>query len=315
MGSFSNKSNKDMTETEKSMTAIKELEEFAKGEDNEDPEVDEAEQEAIDEEKKEAQKSMTSIDELEQFAKSQSMPSGTATIGQGEEQGGKLDGVGKTSGTNDAGGGEAINAPKCKEEKLSEDDKDVDEQVKPVKKSEIDELIDFTKSERNTFDTSPNGQRQSVAHEHAAKVAQLRKGEEDVTVGLGVAPPSPEPEQLEKGIQWNQGEDSLVQYSNQSDLDATRLLKSDRFYSNGSPILGRNPVLAATVQCPSCKNEMNKSLTACPTCNHGAVTHQVIPSVERATQLSKSEGRGPLRPKIQRDVYCPNGISLKEDDE
>lgn len=255
------------------------------------------------------EKSMTAINELEDFAK------GGPFSGP---KGGKWADSKHTIPWKDGCGGKGK-----KDGKRTLLDEDLEDAMitklinSSVKKSIPTDIDELSKAEAPSYDTSPNGQRQAVAKEHAARVHQLRKGESDISVGLGIAPPKQEPKQLQKGITWNQGEDSMVQYSNQSDLDASRLVKSDNFYNNGSPIMGRNPVLAANVQCPACKNTMNKSLTACPSCNHGAVVHQVIPCGKAEdSHLVKSDGRGPLRPVVKHDVFCPDGVDLgSKDDE
>lgn len=251
---------------------------------------------------------MTGIEELEEFVKGGSggLPTGKPTMGgSGEEQGGNLAGVGKTSGSGDSSSGEPVGAPAPKKEKLSKDDQEDENQMKPHKKP-----IETRKS------LTPTGQREQVAHEHAVKVAELRKGEEDIQAGVGVAPPQPEKPQLEKGRVWDQGADACVQYSSQADLDATRLLKSDDFYITGSPSMSLKPMLSEYKTCVACKSSMSKSLSACPSCGHGSVQHRILPGtyIGDDVKLSKSIQNGPvLRPSIERDVALPNG--LKSDSE
>jgi hypothetical protein len=284
---------------EKSMTSINELEEFSKG----GPKSGKINS------KKTTEKSMTSIEELEEFSKSGGLPTGEPTLGgSGAEQGGKLAGVGKTSGSGDSSSGEPINAPKAKTEKLSEDDDDVEKQLKNGKKP-------LEATTRKSFVT-PQGQREQVAHAQAAKVSSLRKGEDDIQVGVGVAPqPVEQAPDLQKGRHWNQGEDARVFYSNQSDIEASNLVKSDDFYIQGSPSLGRNPLLSQFVQCSACETSMNKSLSACPSCGHGAIQHKIRPGVAISeTQLAKSDNRPSLRPVIEKDIVLPMGLELKDEE-
>lgn len=243
---------------------------------------------------------MTPIDELKEFSKAQSMPTGKPSMGTGTEQGGPLAGKGKTSGTNSSSSGEPINAPKSKKQKLSEDDADEEKQMKPGKKP-----IETIKKS----DTTPQGQRASVAQEHAAKVSQLKKGEEDVEVGVGVAPAKEEPEAVEKSSEWNQGDDSRVTYSDRADKEASALVKSEEFYTNGSPTLGRNPMLTQHTNCPECKETVNKSLSACPTCGYGSIKHKVTQGVAIGeVALEKSERKAPLlQPRVEKDLALPNG--------
>lgn len=242
--------------------------------------------------KKSMEATMNEIDELEEFAKG-AMPSGAPSMGSGPEQGGNLAGVGKTSGSGDSSPGEAINAPKVKDEKLSEDDEKDEKQLKPGKKP-----IETAKS------VSPMGQRETVAHESAALASKLRKGQEDVDLPVGVAPPpEPEPEQMSKGEEWNQGDDAMVHYSNRSDMEASELLKSDSFYANCSPSVGRNPLLGQTIKCQLCSATMSKSLSACPTCGAGTVRHRIAPSVHVGNaEMTKSSKQPPLRPRVEQDV-------------
>lgn len=173
-----------------------------------------------------------------------------------------------------------------------------------------------TKKSLNSADTSPQGQRDSVAREHAIAVSRLQKGEDDVSVGYGIAPTPQEPEELEKGTTWNQGEDSRVEYSSQADLEATRLIKGDDFYCHGEPTLLRSIPITHQVPCPACKSSMSKALTACPSCGHGSIQHRIIPGVAISeTPLEKSESTNapPLRPAIKRDIDCSGGVDFSDD--
>jgi len=242
-----------------------------------------------------AKKSLEDTD----MQKSESLPTGQPTMGgAGAEQGGKVDGVGKVSGSINSSAGEPVGAPKVETKKLSDDDEDVDQQMKPGTKP-----IEAMKS------TTPQGQRDSVAREHAVAVSRLAKGEDDIEVGVGVKPTVRAPKQLEKSVEWNQGADSRVTYSNRADMEATAFLKADDFYTNGSPSVGKQPLLSQQIQCPSCEGLMSKSLSACPTCGQGAVQHRVMPGVViGGAELSKSERKARLlQPKYEKDLVLPDG--------
>lgn len=242
----------------------------------------------------------------------QGMPTGNPKqgMGQGEEQGGKLDGVGKTGGSGDSDPGSPIGAPAPKKQKLSEDDAEDENQMKEHKKP-----IEQTAKSM----AIPMNQRDMVAHENAVVVSKLRKGEDDVEAGTGIpAPAQAQSENLEKGRTWNQGADSRVFYSEQSDLECERLMKSDgEFYPMGSPKVTRDSLLIHQyVQCLQCKGLMAKSLAVCPHCGAGALSHRVTPITPPLTdapeEIRKSRP-GLLRPaKREADVFLPNGVTDDE---
>jgi len=241
--------------------------------------------------------------ELERkLGKSQSMPEGRPkqNLGQGPEQGGELAGVGKTSGDNTGKPGPGqdakgqVTGTSTAKAKLSEDDEEDEAQMKEHKKP-----IETAKS------VTPARQRDTTAKEHAQKVAELRKGEDDVMPRFGPGLPEPEQEPLEKATEGVQG---MVHYSNQADLEVERLLKSDAFYSGGAPsvIPFSRPIGSGNV-CPQCKTLLSKSLTACPKCGFGTVVHRVVPGGEAqgdhdGEPIVKSRA-GMLRPgKPEKDI-------------
>lgn len=288
-------------------SGIDALDDFAKSEDPETESGEDVEPEPV--EKSEVE-NMTGIEELAQFGqdedmdmeKAQSMPEGNPKqkLGQGPEQGGKLAGVGKTSGDNNGKPGPGqdakgqVTGTSTAKAKLSEDDEEDEAQMKEHKKP-----IETAKS------VTPARQRDTTAKEHAQKVAELRKGEEDVVPRFGPGLPEPEQEPLEKATEGVQG---MVHNSNQSDLEVERLLKSDEFYTGGSPsvIPFSRPIGSGNV-CPQCKTLLSKSLTACPECGFGTVVHRVVPGGEAqgdhdGEPIVKSRA-GMLRPrKPEKDI-------------
>lgn len=233
--------------------------------------------------------------------KAQTMPEGNPKqkLGQGTEQGGKLAGVGETKGSSDSAPGPGQNkdgqvtGSSTAKDKLSDDDEEDESQMKPHKKP-----IETAKS------VNPGRQREMVGHETAQAVSQIRKGEDDVPItGTGLSEQGEEVE-LEKGRVGQQG---MVRYSEQSDIEAEALLKSDEFYSGGSPrvIPFSRPIGTGQV-CLKCETLLSKSLTACPNCGNGTVTHQVVPGGEAqgdhdGTPIVKSQA-GKLRPRRVEDV-------------
>jgi ribosomal protein L37E len=223
--------------------------------------------------------------------KSQAMPTGKPTMGgSGNEQGeGSLAGKGKTSGSGDSSAGTAVGAPAPAEQKLSEDDEKDEKQMKPHKKP-IEKLTHKS--------VTPASQRDMVAQEQAAAVSQIRKSEDGVRYNAALpSPAEPVAPKVQKSRTWNQGEESLFQYTNDSDLAASELVKSNSFYIGGSPALGRRAMLMQQTKCPRCETSMAKSLSACPECGFGTVQHGVLPvQSDRSPTIQKSVGGPPLRP-------------------
>lgn len=244
-----------------------------------------------------------------ELEKAQNMPKGNPKqrLGEGEEQGGKLAAVGKTSGDNTSGGGLGqdakgqVTGATTTKAKLSEDDEEDEDQMHEHKKP-----IETAKSNFSSRPLSvPQGQRDQVVHAHAQKVSDIMKAKNPETVIVGTGLPEQGKEiQLEKASFGRQG---MVAYSDQSDIQAEALLKSDNFYSGGSPsiIPFSRPIGSGNV-CPKCKQLLSKSLTACPNCGYGTVVHQVRPGGEAqgdhdGKPIVKSRS-GKLRPRHVEDV-------------
>lgn len=209
------------------------------------------------------------IDEIMDFAKG-SLPSGEPKMGSGEEEGGKLDGKGKTSGSGDSASGPAIAAPVPGKDKFSEDDEDEKKAMKEHKKP----LEQSTKSFR---DTTPQGQRDAYALEHARRVAELQKGETDVHVGVGIPRTEPEPEPMAKSQDWTQGSESRVVYSRGIDDITAEMAKSDSFYhGQKGPSLSPEIGILHQRECSACGDKMSKALTACPHCGEGTTDHGIV---------------------------------------
>lgn len=242
---------------------------------------------------------MEAIEQLDEYlAKAQSMPEGgpKEKLGTGEEQGGKVDGVGETSGEDDSDSKQP-GAPSVPEDVLSDDDDKVSDQLKPGKKP-----IETAKSM-----AIHQNQRDMVRKEVAQAVSELRKSQ-DVEFGRGVAPERSAPAPRPEGIIWNQGADALVTYTNQADLAASELAKSEGFYHGESPQVAPTSLfLSQRVRCTSCHNLMAKSLAVCPSCGDGAQrTLQDVVNTSEHEQLAQGSRAGMLRPaRTQGDVYFP----------
>lgn len=243
----------------------------------------------------------TAVGILEEFCKSNAaggLPTNEPKLGSGPEEGGKVEGVGKTSGSGDAPSVSAA-APKPKVEKLSDDDEVDEDQVKPHKKPvETRKSLDYS---------DPNQRMAAAAHANAVAISELQKSKDiHHGVGIPIQEPAKEPEVV-KSRQWVQGPESLVHYSDASDRAAVEYAKSDSFYTGGSPVLSKDSVLTKSIMCPACKGIMSKSLTACPGCGYGTVVPRVIPIVE--SNMEKSAKGPSLRPARRGEgLYLPSGI-------
>jgi len=219
---------------------------------------------------------MNGIDALDEFAKGNgAMPSGEPKLGgNGEEQGGKLAGVGKTGGSGDSASGPPIAAPNPTKDKLSEDDAEDEKAMKEHKKP-IEKTAKASKSFR---DTTPQGIRDAYALEHAQYVSKLKKGEPDERVGIpGVPRQQPEPEPMAKSREWGYDRESRVVYSTGTDEFTAKMAKSDSFYHGVSaPRLSPHIGIMHIVRCKACGDKMSKALTACPHCGEGTAERGVV---------------------------------------
>jgi len=250
----------------------------------------------------------------EYLEKADSLPSGQPKMGgTGGEQGGTLAGKGKQSGSSDSAATPGQGAPAPKKQKLSEDDEDDEKQMKPHKKP-----IEKLSSARKSLDGTARSQMDAVAYEQAQEVSRLRKGDEDVTVGVGIAPPqAPVVERPEAHLFMQKGGDSMVVYSDEADRAATELMKADReFYPMGAPTISGNSALVhQQTACPACGHSMAKSLSVCPTCGHGEIVHRHIPGMTLEKSEETEVRHGPvLRPaKAEEDLYLPAGVNIEDE--
>jgi len=230
---------------------------------------------------------------------SKEMPSHEQRMGgpksqkQGASQdGGSLEGTGKTSGSSDSAAGPGqdasgqISGTSTKKDKLSDDDAVDEGQMKPHKKP-LEQSV-----KKSLF---PADQRDSVARERAAAVSQLHKSD-DVYIGPNAHP------------------FSSYSVHSSGDDDAAELVKSESFYHGNSPQVAPNRaiidsgVLCKSVNANGCDAVYSAALTACPGCGAGTVGHRHVPGgpvVGSEIQiLEKSEGPGSLlrRPPQEPDV-------------
>lgn len=256
----------------------------------------------VDKAKKDkAKKSLDGIEGLEDWMqKSGGLPTHQQGMGHpkssavegGSADGGELAGVGMTSGSSDSAAGPGQNAQgqlsgvsTGGKEKLSDDDADVEGQMKPHKKP-----IETIKKSR-----FPADQREAFAREQAAAVSQLQKSE-DVYIGPNAHPFS-----------------SYATHAS-GDAEASELVKSEGFYHGRSPQTapGRavidQAVLCKSINAGGCEEVYSAALTACPGCGAGTVGHRHLPGGEvvgaQQTILEKSMGPGSLlrRPPEEPDV-------------
>jgi ribosomal protein L37E len=243
-----------------------------------------------------------SIDEYLAKAE-QGLPKGEPGLTDSEKDGGELAGVGQASGATSGSAGSEIGAPVPKTKKLSEDDEEDEEQMKPGKKP-LEASVGKSMA-------VPQHQRDLVAHENAQVVSQLRKGEEDIVVGMGQVLPEELAPEGEKTKFWTQGEKAMIVYSNALDIRTEKLLKGDAFYANGEPSVGMgNALMASHRRCSQCERMLLKSLSACPHCGFGAQLLAVQPmAFEGRSRIEK--GIHPLQPaRHEADLVLPQGTKV-----
>lgn len=259
-------------------------------------------------------KSLSGLDGLGEFLKkadaAAGLPTGEPTLGgSGAEQGGTVAGRGKVSGDPSSGpskgfdkNGKAQGTPAVKTEKLSDDDEDVEDQLKNKAPTPLGKSM-----------TAPAHQREMVAHAQAQAVSRLQRGPADVRPGLRGPAPQAAPEALQKADQWTQGKDARVIYSNASDRAVEELLKADPFYTFHAPTVTRDTLLLHQVrECGACGGAFAKSLAACPHCGVGALDptialhgHEPIATLEKSLAPRLRPAREPA------DLYFPNRVTSK----
>ena len=199
----------------------------------------------------------------------------------------------------------AVEVEDVAEKKLSEDDTEVgsqpdtsDPQLKPLAKSR------YTRHEQEA----------SVAQQKAAQIARLHKSD-DVVAGVGVkAPARAKAPELEKAETRGEHANSAFRYSNQSDLEAERLLKSDQFYQGSEPSLGFNRQTVQKSACGGCGGPVSSMLTSCPSCGSGASGQSVMRKSGEAAEepIRKSMAPGMRAARGDRDLVLPNGVKTAE---
>jgi len=253
----------------------------------------------------ETEKSMSGIEELGEYLEKAgcAMPTHEPKMGApksmvvdgGSQDGGGLEGTGKTSGTNTSkatpgtdGQGGVMGATTGKG-KFSADDAEDEDQMKPHKKP-----IETT---RKSID--PAAQRDMTSHERAVLVSRLRKGEPDLTIGGAPRP--------------------YTHLSHSVDEEAAELAKGGNFYDGPSPAVARKaPLIEQGVMCKSCESGFSAALTACPHCGDGVVQHRgAMPgsaSLGGHMVIEKSTDAPGLRPPRQEaDLVLPNGVTSEEE--
>lgn len=221
------------------------------------------------------------------------LPSGDKRkLGEGPEEGWPafdLPKLGIATGPHDAKAAEMVNPPAPKRVKLSVDDEWEENQMKAKPKP--------LESMRRGY---TNGAPDTNIQRASAQVQRQLEKSEQVQVGIGVSTPESEKENLSKANHWKQGD---VHYSNQSDLDADRLLKSDSDFYNGAPP-SMNPQKNALEKSELCKCGSNYpiALNRCPGCGTLAKSG---PSARQAPVVTLRRNGPALRPRIQEQIHLP----------
>jgi rubrerythrin len=174
-------------------------------------------------------------------------------------------------------------APKAKQDALSDDEEEDEDQMEPHKKPIEESLKSLT----------PARQRDLTAKDRAAKIAQLRKSR-DITL--------------------HPYSDARI-HAGVEDVIERRLNKSETYVEDPSLVPGL-PLIAQGVLCKSCGHKHTAAVTACPHCGSGVTISQVVPGVAASGPvgvLQKSAAHV-LRPaKRESDLRFDGGnVPLKE---
>ncbi len=149
-------------------------------------------------------------------------------------------------------------------------------------------------------------QHESVAHQVAQRVTELRKSD-DVTAGINVDPkPDPEP-QMQMSKAWRQGD--LCVYTDHSDEAAAKLAKGEGFYHGNPPNVQATGLIRKSGQCAN-GHVMPAMLTSCPGCGVGASLGLSAMGVGGRGLV---KAMGGLQPATEPDMMLPHGTVLAED--
>jgi hypothetical protein len=174
-------------------------------------------------------------------------------------------------------------APKAKQDALSDDDAEDEDQMEPHKKP-IEESTEKS--------LSPARQRDMTARELTAKVSQLRKSRDLLLHPYSDA-------RIHAGVE---------------DVIERRLNKSEPYVEDPSLVPGL-PLISQGVLCKSCGHKHTAAVTACPDCGAGITVSQVMPGVmANGPGVLQKSHVAVLRPaKRESDLRFDGGnIPLKE---
>lgn len=185
----------------------------------------------------------------------------SAAVDGGSADGGSLEGGGHgASEAPDLSSSQGRNPGSVQSDKLSEDDAEVEGQMKPHKKP----------IERTRKSLDPASQREMVAHEQAVAVSRLRKGQADVTISADERAAA-----LAKSDGFYEGNTSPTLHLRQ-DVDLNTFQK-----------------------CQACEHTFAKSLTSCPDCGYGQVGHRIAPGQYVGGDVSVRANYQPVLRKSQ----------------
>lgn len=154
------------------------------------------------------------------------------------------------------------------------------------------------------------------AHARAQGVQRIRKGEDDVRLGLGVGPEQAAPVQGGRRVTVMMKGGAI--YTDASDQECVELLeKGDFGYHGEQPGFDLGNDLTKSMACPSCGTQVMKALTTCPQCGVDRTSGQQFQKsreggIPSGIPQTHSKGPGLRRPVPERDLYAPDGLSLDD---
>ena len=260
---------------------------------------------------------------------------GKAEVARAED-GGKLDGVGTTSGKSDAGkkGTQAVTqagSPGKTDQFTPDDPNDTDKMKDELgmmtmpgapagafgamqAKGKVQKSLD---SNTNVVPLEDAGVLE-MQRERAQKLSALRKGEENIQGwGQGVAPAGVQ-EVTPQGTRPIQvmAKGGAI-YSNASDEACMEVLEKGDFYHGTSPGFDNGNAFTKSQDCPGCGGTMMKALTVCPTCgtDRGAAIQKSVTFRDegRLQDVRQTHSHGPGLRRAQGDpaIHAPDGLIIE----
>jgi hypothetical protein len=237
----------------------------------------------------------------------QDMPEGVPTdVDQGKDVNGPmmdLDGMGAAGGSSPGEKG-LDSVASGKQEKLNADDPDADSMQAGAPYitgalPEADGNIGQGKGTLTKSQRALESRSDMAAASRYAVGARQASMPQDVTAGVGRAPPRPQAAPAPAG-----------EAMSKSDADVEALFKGDGFYTGGvSPTLDGRGTLQKSMGCPACGSTTPAWLSRCPSCGVDISGASLQKSMRVESNIPAIRAPG-IRARVQADLVLPGGVRL-----